>query len=171
MRRKGSGLVWVLMALLVVSALLGIMWSQGEDSQARLGRMILREQARLLARGALAHGLHKVEKTVIYFDQRLPSQGSGRIDVGREDPRYLLDLVGEVRLQGGAVRGSYRVVSMEVTRQLSTRGGKVFKVGMVAVASVEAADRRWQERMEGEFRLFPGDLAGGGAATGREVGP
>jgi hypothetical protein len=112
--------------------------------------MELAARARLLASGGLAHALHKVEKTIAYFDARL--QGGTPLDVGATDPAYLEDLAGEVDYTQGS--GSYRVVNLVVRRQRTTSGDGVLKVSVAAEAAVEAREERRRERMDGDFRLF-----------------
>lgn len=155
-RRDGFALVWMLLALVLAAALLAILWSQGAESRARARRMQLAARARLLASGGLAHALHKVEKTIAYFDERL--EGGFALDVGATDPGYMEDLSGEVDYNLGT--GSYRVVSLVVRRQRTTSGEGVLKVSVAAEAAVEARDERRRERMDGDFRLF--GRAGGG---------
>lgn len=145
--------------MVVAAGLLTILWSQLAEGRGRAARMLLGARARVLAKGALAHGLHKVEKTVVYFDDALARRPDPRMDVGGEDPAYLADLHGEVDYADG--RGSYRVVAMEVSRQESTRGDGVLKVALVAETSVERAGQVRRERLKGEFRLFSG-VGGGG---------
>lgn len=153
MRRRGIGLAWILMGLALVSVLLGVLWSLSGDSRARARRGMLSLQARLMAQSALNHGLHKVEKSVIYFDQRLPRGGRTRIDVGGEDPAFLRELVGEVDLAGEG-RGSWSVRRMQVEVQETSRGDRAFRVTMGAEGAVDMGGERWRESLDGEFRLF-----------------
>jgi len=160
MRRPGFALVWVVLAMALAVALLGVIWSQAADSRVRARRLLAAARARLLERGALAHGLHKVEKTVAYFDDRLAQGRRVAYDVGKEDPAFLEDLRGRVEFADG--HGSYRVVAMQVTRQETVRGEGVLKVAMAAEVAIEAGGDRRRERTSGEFRLFSG-VGGGGA--------
>lgn len=150
MKRSGFALVWMLLALVLAAVLLGILWSQGAESRARARRMELSSRARLLASGGLAHALHKVEKTIAYFDARL--EGGAPLDVGGSDPQYMEDLAGEVEYAEGS--GNYRVVSLVVRRQRTTSGDGVLKVSVAAEAAVKARNERRRERLDGDFRLF-----------------
>lgn len=167
MTRRGLGLFWVLMALLVTGLFSGILWSQSADAQRRAGRALLASQADLLARGAHAHALHKVERCLVYFEERLAERQPAVMDVGKEDPEFLRGLSGELVLEGG--KGGYRVIAMQVTRQPASGGGRVFKVAVAAESAVEIAGRRRRERLRGEYRLFstPESVAEGVDEVGR----
>jgi DNA polymerase II small subunit/DNA polymerase delta subunit B len=108
-------------------------------------------RTQLLGKGGLAHGLHKVEKTTIYFQKRMSGKRK-RYDVGKEDPSYLADLTGKVDYDDG--KGSYRVVSMVVHRQETTRGETVLKVEMQVDVAVEISGARRREQLRGDYRLF-----------------
>lgn len=151
--RTGSGfaLVWVILALLLAIVLVGILWTQGADSRGRTLRELLSTRVQLLGKGGFAHGLHKVERTTIYFDRHL-KKGRRRMDVGQEDPGYLADLKGEVEYQNG--KGSYRVIGMAVERQETVKGESALKVEMLVDALIEVGEQRRRERIKGEFRLF-----------------
>ncbi len=152
--RRGIGLAWILVALGVAATLMGTLWSEARSMAARGRRLLRGEQARLLTRGAMSHGLHKVERTASYFEARLGRGPGASIDLGAEDPAYLEDLSGSFDLEGGG-RASWRVVAMQVTRNLSARGEPVYQVRMQVESAVAAGEDRWRESLEGDVRLFP----------------
>lgn len=154
-KRRGAALLWVLMGMLVVGLTFGVLWSQADDMRTRARRMVLAEQARAAARGALAHGLHKVERTLVYFDQRLASRRPPTMDVGKEDPAYLEDLAGSFPLAGEGAKAHYRVMAMTVTMRKAARGGSVLEVDMVAQGGVDTPRGRRREEVRSDFRLYP----------------
>lgn len=149
--RSGLGLVWALMGLGLVAIFMNILWSQNSVRATQESLRDLEVQSRFLGQGALAHGLHKVEKTVAYFDARF-ARNRAPFDVGKEDPAFLEDLTGALDYPKG--RGSYRVVTMVVEKQKARGGGGVLRVQLEAETRLEVRGQVRRDRHKGDFRLF-----------------
>lgn len=167
--RAGMALALVLVSLGLVAVGVGVLWSQADGMRLLSQRTLAAEQARLLAQSGLAHGLHKLERTRGFLEERLRATPGVTLDLGGAEPAWLAECAGKLSLVGGT--GEWRLVGLKLARRESTSGTVVLEVGMEAEAVVRIGGEARVERASGEYRLYPGGepgpepgRAGGGEA-------
>ncbi len=156
-RRQGAVLPIVLGVSLVLLSVLVVLHIFRSDRVGKLRLKLRERRADFMARSALSHTLHKVQRCLVHIDDLIDKNGGTEVDVGKVEESFVSELSSvAVPFDKGKNVGFYKVISLKVRRQ-KVGNNPAYTLAIVVDGSVETRPEKppkvYRKRIEKELYL------------------
>ena len=156
-KHQGAALPVVLGVSLVLLGLLVVLHMIRTDRVNRLKLKLLERRADFMARSALSHSMHKVQRCLVHIDELIDKNGGQEVDLGKVEKGFLDQLQSiAVPFDKGRSVGFYKVQSLKVRRQ-KVGDNPAYTLAIAVDGSVESRPEKppkvYRKRIEKELYL------------------